>query len=235
MNKKRIILYSLLAFTATLAYGQSRKVIEGSKVVITGTDSQPMSAIGSDSDPVTNGTSLLRLSNSNTGAGAHSVLDFLTTETAGSNRRARLITELDGTNGGRFTIQVRDSNGSTFNTALVARNDGTTTVGGLTTVAAWTSSGSDCTASPCTIELNYGGGISTITRTSTGNYAVNFTSSFWSAAPVCHLVATRGGSHFCEFNVSSVSLTSLAISCWTHAGIQQDTRLAVTCTGPRSN
>jgi hypothetical protein len=48
---------------------------------------------------------------------------------------------------------------------------------------------SDCTASPCTIHRQFSStgsnGFTSVTRSGTGGYTINFTGSFWASAPYC--------------------------------------------------
>jgi len=83
----------------------------------------------SDADPVATATNLLGLANTSTAATASSVISFVTDQGAGSNRRGRILFDKDGSNGGKFTLQVRDGAGSLFTDAIVASNLGAVTLG----------------------------------------------------------------------------------------------------------
>lgn len=87
-----------------------------------------------DTDPVTNGTGQIILQNTATGATANAVISFNTDQGAGANRRARIIVDKAGTNGGEMTLAVRDDAGSLFNTGLIIKStDGAAIITGTTT------------------------------------------------------------------------------------------------------
>jgi hypothetical protein len=93
-----------------------------------------------------------------------------------------------------------------------------------------------CSSSPCTSSLEYGGNpYGTITRASTGSYTVNFTASFWSAAPTCIAGSIRSGqNHNCQI-WGAASTSSVAVGCMLAAdGTVVDSQFAVTCTGTRN-
>lgn len=77
------------------------------------------------------------------------------------------------------------------------------------------SSGSDCTSSPCTVHLEAGptaDWVSSVTRSGTGNYRVNFQSGIFPSAPVCMVnggSSTNGSYNSCSFEgVTGVASTS---------------------------
>lgn len=107
-------------------------------------------------------------------------------------------------------------------------------VGGYFFGSAAIAAGGDCTGTPCTISANYGGMVSTVTRSATGTYTVNFTGSFWSSGPACVANSTRGGSIFCVINASGLSTSSYGISCYNDAGTLSDSRFSIMCHGPRT-
>lgn len=92
----------------------------------------------------------------------------------------------------------------------------------------------NCTASPCTINKNFGSSVSSITRSSTGIYDVNFTGSFWSTGPICQVVSTRGTvGHTCITN-GTASTSSLNIRCYMSDTIAAlDSSFSLVCQGPR--
>lgn len=112
--------------------------------------------------------------------------------------------------------------------------DANVKVGGYFHGTAMVSLSADCTASPCTIDADYGNMLNTVTRSATGTYTLNFTSSFWSAGPACTVSGTGGGNQVCLLNTSGLSATSYGVKCKTaNTGADVDSRFSVTCHGPR--
>jgi hypothetical protein len=88
-----------------------------------------------------------------------------------------------------------------------------------------------CTSSPCTITSQSGSWISSMTRSSTGNYTVNFQTGIFSGAPSCSMT----GYQFCTSN--SATSSALSISCY---GLSSGTLVAsdlgsgqLICVGPQ--
>lgn len=107
-------------------------------------------------------------------------------------------------------------------------------VNGYAQASAMIALSADCTTSPCTIDSNYGGMLSTVTRSATGTYSLNFTASFWSSGPSCTVSGTAGGNQVCLLNTSGLSTTSYGVKCKTaNTGADVDSRFSVTCHGPR--
>ena len=77
------------------------------------------------------GYAQLWLENQSTGAGDGVAIGFASTETAGGNRRATIGAYLDGTDGGKFAISTRASDGTSWNAdALVVDSSGIFSAGG---------------------------------------------------------------------------------------------------------
>lgn len=101
--------------------------------------------------------------------------------------------------------------------------------------SAWQTSDTAC-ASPgvCSEGNSYGGGIASVVRGATaGLYTVNFTTSFWSAIPICLASSHQGNEMIC-FPNGRASFTSQAFVCTTAStGVAVDARFIVQCTGLR--
>lgn len=108
-------------------------------------------------------------------------------------------------------------------------------LGGYSTASAMIALGGNCTVSPCTITSDRGGMLSSVTRSGTGAYTVNFTGSYWTAGPSCVVSNTSGSSDTsCRLNTSGLSATSYGVSCSTDSsGTATDSRFAIICHGPR--
>lgn len=99
-----------------------------------------------------------------------------------------------------------------------------------------------CTTSPCTFTQNpiTNAAISTITRTGTGGYSVNFTASFWTAAPTCVVghdenVTGSVGDFICGLS-STVTTTAATVQCHKISGALSNTdgRFSIVCIGRRT-
>ena len=90
-----------------------------------------------------------------------------------------------------------------------------------------------CTSSPCAIG-SQSGAFTDVTRSTTGNYSVNYPASTWSAGPRC--VVTAGDANTlasCKIN-SSATTTSVSIFCPnTSTGTGLDSDFNIICMGPR--
>lgn len=89
----------------------------------------------------------------------------------------------------------------------------------------------NCTASPCTIS-SQSGGISSVTRTSTGNYVVNFVAGTFSSAATCTATAANGSTSVIV-TASPASNIAYGFSTNTDAGVVTDSHFSVICMGPR--
>lgn len=107
----------------------------------------------------------------------------------------------------------------------------TSSSGGTSRTDTFAVSGSACTASPCTISRQSGPWISSITRSSAGQYVVNFAAGEFSGVPVCTCNADTGAGGGCtpySFSSTSVNLNTFA----TNTGAATDAMFYVSCTGP---
>jgi hypothetical protein len=94
--------------------------------------------------------------------------------------------------------------------------------------------GTKCTGSPCTMDSNTPG-ITSVTRTGTGNYAINFTAGTFSAFPSCvvsgYVRGTANG--WCAGNSEgSTSVQSVYCGISSTGAVQDDAFTAI-CMGPR--
>lgn len=93
------------------------------------------------------------------------------------------------------------------------------------------SSGSGCTASPCTIWSN-SGAASTVTRTGTGAYTVAFPVGTFSGLPACTCSLNGGGTIYCTAIITST--TSIGITAFNSSGgAASDIAANLICVGPR--
>lgn len=91
--------------------------------------------------------------------------------------------------------------------------------------------GPACTSSPCTI-TDQSGGVTSVTRASTGNYTVNFASGIFSSTPSCTLMLS--GISFPASTVAAESATAFNFLTFnTTNGVAADTGFRVLCQGPR--
>lgn len=88
-----------------------------------------------------------------------------------------------------------------------------------------------CSSTPCTIYSQSGSWVSSITRNTTGNYTVNF-SSAWASVPTC--VATPLA-QFSDsmLHINSPSTSSITLSSYNDGGAAADTGVNIICMGPR--
>ena len=90
---------------------------------------------------------------------------------------------------------------------------------------------SDCTSSPCTITVG-SPGITSITRSATGTYSVNFLTGAFTAEPACTVGAHAVGAPaagFCLFGTPTN--VSAPVYCYTASGSSQDDNFSVICMG----
>lgn len=87
---------------------------------------------------------------------------------------------------------------------------------------------SDCTSTPCTISAN-SGAFTSVTRSTTGTYAVNYPAGTWSTNPACTWSANTQESLFGSFPSS----TSVGIVLRNSSGTNSDGAFTLYCIGPR--
>jgi hypothetical protein len=96
--------------------------------------------------------------------------------------------------------------------------------------------GTNCTASPCTINSQSGTWVSSVTRNGTGDYLINFVSGVFSARPVCTCTGTINGSNraYCGLGAAA-STTGVSFFSYSVASPSTvaDGELHVVCMGPR--
>lgn len=89
-----------------------------------------------------------------------------------------------------------------------------------------------CDSSPCTI-YSQSGAISSVTRSGTGNYTVNFTSGMFSAAPACSCWVENGSGDLC-YGGSGQSATAVTMNTFiSSTQLGRDNSLAGICVGLR--
>jgi hypothetical protein len=90
---------------------------------------------------------------------------------------------------------------------------------------------SACTSSPCTIAVQTGSWVSSVTRTAAGSYTVTFSAGMFSAPPQCVCISGVGGvvtPTYCGYGLPVPSTSSVGIYT---SGI--DNAAVVSCDGPR--
>jgi hypothetical protein len=96
---------------------------------------------------------------------------------------------------------------------------------------------SNCTGSPCTINSQSGSWLTSVTRSATGKYTLNFAASFFSAQPACVCTAKAIGVDRVVCVQSDSAGSSSSKEMWTtlpaSAGAFTDSYLEVICMGPR--
>lgn len=95
--------------------------------------------------------------------------------------------------------------------------------------------GSSCTGSPCTISSQSGNWLSSVTRSSTGQYSANIQSGIFSAAPSCTCSTSRPGTGhaICYLNDVPPTSSSFVFGCIDAAGTNVDCTFSIMCHGPR--
>ncbi len=89
-----------------------------------------------------------------------------------------------------------------------------------------------CTSSPCTITRQSGSWLTSVTRSSTGNFTLNIASGIFSATPSCSWSVTNA--FVCRSTSSGNTSTAIGLDCRNQAGGADDLNtLYVTCMGPR--
>lgn len=87
----------------------------------------------------------------------------------------------------------------------------------------------ECSSSPCTVYQNDGGFLSSVTRSSLGNYTLNFAAGVWTSAPTCFF-QTNYGSNRTTF-IGTRSASSMAIGVQNASASADNTAAAVLCFG----
>lgn len=89
---------------------------------------------------------------------------------------------------------------------------------------------SACSSSPCTVYLKSDNWVSSVTRSSTGTYTINFVTGTFSASPICVFSEARGGPSNVAPDYSAVSSTSITLNSWNAAGgAGADSAFTVSC------
>lgn len=147
----------------------------------------------------------------------------------GANCKLKFETR-DGSN---VKVSAGEVSGTTW---TLGTSDSKVKIGGYSIASAMISTGSNCAASPCTITTNRGGMLSSVTRSGTGSYVVNFTASYWSDGPTCAVTATGGsGDVSCRLNLGTLSTVSYAVVCnLDNGGTPFDNNFSIICHGPRT-
>jgi hypothetical protein len=117
--------------------------------------------------------------------------------------------------------------------AVLANSVSSNVVGGARLV--WATVAASCTSSPCTLQ-DSSGDISSIVRSGTGSYTVNFAAGTWSTAPTCVYRCHNGSNVFFGDGAAAVETTSiLGIACFNSngGGTLADAGLRVQCMGRR--
>lgn len=93
---------------------------------------------------------------------------------------------------------------------------------------------SDCTSSPCTIARQSSAWVSSIARTGTGEYTINFVSGVFSSTPDCYCSSISVGitATNCAKNLLE-STSSVRFLTTTMAGANTNSTFSVSCIGPR--
>lgn len=245
-KKNRILLGSVLALVATLAYGQARKVIEGSSAVIIGSGVQARFG-DSLSDATTKTTRLGNLHYTNTeeplgiilgqstssansvilggGSSAVNAATIVEVYTAANNTTTTGTRRLAVNSSGTLVLDA-------YGTGLLGSNSsGNVSATNIWFAGAATPGGTDCTSGACTLTTTYGGYVSSITRDSTGVYTVQF-SPAWASAPTCVAGNKRGHSTICNLS-GDTTTTAATINCGDMAGNLIDARPTIHCFGAR--
>lgn len=93
-----------------------------------------------------------------------------------------------------------------------------------------------CAASPCTVHVNPGSWVTSVTRGGAGDYTLNFSSTtFNSTKPTCTCAAagaaTNGAADFCQITQKTTS--SLRVLAYDAAGAGHDEYFNIICMGPK--
>lgn len=92
--------------------------------------------------------------------------------------------------------------------------------------------GAVCSASPCTITRQSGSWLSSVTRSGTGTYVMNFAAGIFSGPPAC--VTHQTNAFVCRSTGTAPTTTTYGLDCRNQAGGADDFRdLSVICMGPR--
>jgi hypothetical protein len=94
------------------------------------------------------------------------------------------------------------------------------------------SDSTDCTSSPCTITRQSGAWLSSVTRSGTGGYTLNFATGMFSSIPECTCSAETGSSYgLCVYRPSTSSSGTILTA--SNGTTPTDMRFSVICMGPR--
>ncbi len=90
--------------------------------------------------------------------------------------------------------------------------------------------GTNCTASPCTM-LRASSGISSVTRSSTGDYVINFVGGTFSEPPSCSYAVSNSASPVVPVELQLPTSADVGIAMRTTGGAGTDSRFDITCVG----
>ena len=90
---------------------------------------------------------------------------------------------------------------------------------------------SSCTSSPCTIASQSGSWLTSITRSATGTYSINYASGTFSAAPTCVCNSSISQNRFCS--TQSATTTSVSILMADQTNTLVDSAFNILCMGAR--
>lgn len=89
-----------------------------------------------------------------------------------------------------------------------------------------------CSASPCTIARS-SGGVSSITRSGTGSYAVNFSAGTYSDTSTCTCTGASGSQLICSTSFGTQSATIKSVTLTNSSAAVADGGFDIICIGPR--
>lgn len=91
-----------------------------------------------------------------------------------------------------------------------------------------------CSSSPCTITSQSGAWLTTVTRSATGTYLMNYAGSIFSAAPACHVMGSTNQNAYCGKDTSTAaSASSYKFFCEDDLHALVDAAFDIICMGPR--
>jgi hypothetical protein len=92
---------------------------------------------------------------------------------------------------------------------------------------------STCTSSPCTISSQSGSWVTSVTRSSTGLYAINFASGIFSSAPTCITNATVSPPGTVSALQGIPTTSSVSVGTRNISDVQTDYAFSTICMGPQ--